>query len=102
MNREVIKYKFNRNHIKIYTIHNPDKWNIHQWGSPRYDVNTSYHKTYNTDTSYIKPKTDKNYIEDFRLFTGPDFKDISVMSQICVRKDGPQFVKKEFHRRITG
>lgn len=64
MNREVIKYKFNRNHIKIYTIHNPDKWNIHQWGSPRYDVNTSYHKTYNTDTSYIKPKTDKNYIEE--------------------------------------
>jgi len=66
MNREVIKYKFNRNHIKIYTVHNPEKWTISQWGNPRYDVNTSYHKSnYVNDVWYNTTRKNKNnYIEE--------------------------------------
>ncbi|MBQ3415976.1 MAG: hypothetical protein IJH39_11725 [Clostridia bacterium] len=66
MNREVIKYKFNRNHIKIYTVHNPEKWTISQWGCPRYDINTSYHRSnYVNDVWYNTTRKNKNnYIEE--------------------------------------
>lgn len=40
MSREVIKYKFNRNHIKIYTIQNPEGDSL-RWACPRYDVHST-------------------------------------------------------------
>ena len=66
MSREVIKYKFNRNHIRIYTIHNPEgtsKW----WACPRYDINTTCKHVNTVDPDrYVKQKQlrkGKNYIE---------------------------------------
>ena len=66
MSREVIKYRFNRNHIRIYTIHNPEgtsKW----WACPRYDINTTYKSENIVDPDrFLKKKRlneGKNYFE---------------------------------------
>ena len=61
MNREVIKYKFNRNHVRIYTIHNPERWTISQWGSPRYDTNSTYRTV---KSSYNPNNKRQQYIEE--------------------------------------
>lgn len=64
MSREVIKYKFNRNHIKIYTIQNPERSSMGNWGCPRYDVNTTCRNINVVDPSVLKYiKTNKGYIE---------------------------------------
>ena len=82
MERELIKYKFNRNHIKIYTIHNPSKWNAGQWGCSRYDVNTSYHRTNTNEYWYgVKKKSKENYVEEK-----------------CVSKLGFYYTKKVYHK----
>lgn len=66
MGREIIRYKFNRNHIRIYTIQNPEgtsKW----WACPRYDVNSTYKYVNMVDPdAHLKQKQlkkGKTYIE---------------------------------------
>lgn len=63
MGREVIRYKFNRNHVRIYTIQNPEgssRW----WACPRYDTSTTCCRTNMVDP-YLnkKQKTGKDYEE---------------------------------------
>lgn len=66
MGREIIRYKFNRNHVRIYTIQNPEgtsKW----WACPRYDVNSTckYVNTVDIDANLKRKqlKKGKTYIE---------------------------------------
>jgi len=66
MSREVIKYKFNRNHVRIYTIQNPEGDSL-RWACPRYDVHSTCRYINEIDTDrYLKQKQlskGKNYIE---------------------------------------
>ena len=66
MSREVIKYKFNRNHVRIYTIQNPEGDSL-RWACPRYDVHSTSRYINEVDTDrYLKQKQlskGKNYIE---------------------------------------
>ena len=63
MSREVIKYKFNRNHVSIYTIRNPEGRSL-DWACPRYDTKTTCCRTNIVDPNRTKKqKTGKDYEE---------------------------------------
>lgn len=64
MSREVIKYKFNRNHVRIYTIFNPEGSSL-WWKFPRYDINTTYRYINKIDPYLVnkRNKEKKDYIE---------------------------------------
>lgn len=64
MNREVIKYKFNRNHVRIYTIQNPERSSLF-WACPRYNTTFTYTRNKNVVDEFLnkKNKTGKDYEE---------------------------------------